>query len=220
MIILICVSFIQFFNENFSYVKAYNVIKESCYEKKNPDHEYCKRFNNEENLKKYIINSDPKERYKTYDAFTLTCEIVENTMFNTLQYFSPIIIILVVLGTLHSEFSSGMFENYLLRLNYKKYLKRCYKIAISAALIMPIALIIIFVASSVLSGFNFSLDNVNTAFSVYGQWKYNNFLLYGSIICLLQFIISLVYANIALLCCIKNKNKIVAIVMSYVIYYF
>jgi len=98
----------------------------------------------------------------------------------------------------HTQFTSGMFFNYLLRIDYKKYLKSTYKIAIKAALIMPIALIIIFILSSILSGFNFNISNVDTGLSVYSKWKYENFFLYGFLICLIQFFISLFYANIAL----------------------
>lgn len=218
MLILIFISFFQFYKENFSYAKAYNIIKESCYEKKNPEHEYCKRFRNEENLEKYIIVADPKKRYEKYDAITLTCTIVENTIFNALQYFSPLIIAIAVIGSLHSIFTSGMFENYLLRLDYKKYLKKIYKTVLSSAFIMPASLIIIFVISSIFTGFNFDINNVDKGLAVYGQWKYENFLLYGFLICLLQYLISLLYANISLYCCKKNKNKVVAIIMSYIIF--
>ena len=67
---------------------------------------------------------DPIKAYKKLDTITLTSEIVENTIFSNLQYFSPILIILIMVGTFHNEFSSGMFKNYLLRTSYKTYLKK------------------------------------------------------------------------------------------------
>ena len=218
ILILIGISFFQFYQENFSYVSEYNKIKEYCYEEKMPEHEYCKVFKNKESLKSYIKNSDPHKLYKKYDAITLTSEIVRHTIFSTLQYFFSFLIALIVLGTIHNHFSSGMFENYLLRMKYKDYLKKNYKIAIKSALIMPVSLIIIFIISSIMSGFNFDLSNVDTSLSVYNEWKYNHFFLYGFIICLIQFFISLLYANIALYCCKQNKNKIVAIIMSFIIF--
>lgn len=218
ILVLICISFFQFYRENFSYVKDYKIIKTNCYEEKDPNHEYCKAFKDRENLEKYVNVADPKKLYKTYDVITLTCTIVENTIFSALQYFSPLIIALVVLGSIHTQFSSGMFENYLLRMKYSKYLKVNYKIAIKAALITPISLVVIFILSSIFSGFNFSLSNVDTSLSVYSQFKYNNFFLYGFIICVIQFFISLLYANISLCCCKQNKNKLVAIIMSYVVF--
>lgn len=216
VLILIGISFFQFYYENFSYVSDYNKIKEYCYEEKNPEHEYCKMFKNEKSLNSYIQISDPYKLYKKYDAITLTSEIVRHTIFNTLQYFSPLIISLIVIGTVHNFFTSGMFENYLLRIKYKDYLKKNYKIAVKSALIMPISLILIFIISYILSGFNLDLSNVDTSLSVYNKWKYDNFFLYGFIICLIQFFISLLYANTALCCCKQNKNKIVAIIMSFI----
>lgn len=218
MLILIGASFFQFYKENFSYVKDYNIIKEACYEKKNPEHEYCKAFKDEENLEKYIINSDPQKIYEGYDAITLTCNIVEHTIFSALQYFSPLIIAIAVIGSLHNIFSSGMFENYLLRIDYKKYLKKIYKTVLGIAFIMPVSLIIIFIISAIVSGFNFNVSEFAKNLGVYGQWKYENFLLYGFSICLLQYFISLLYANVSLYCCKKNKNKIVAITMSYILF--
>lgn len=216
MLVIICISFIQFYHENFSYVNDYNKIKEYCYEKKDIKNEYCKTFKNRENLEWYINSANPQKRYETYNAITLTCTIIETTFFRTLQYFSPLIIALAVLGTIHTQFSSGMFENYLLRKKYKDYLKDNYKIVLKSALIMPITLIIIFAISSILSGFNFNLNNVDNTLSVYSKWKYENFIIYSIIICLIQFFISLLYANISLCCLKQNRNKIVAIVMSYV----
>ena len=72
ILILIGISFFQFYQENFSYVSEYNKIKEYCYEEKMPEHEYCKVFKNKESLKSYIKNSDPHKLYKKYDAITLT----------------------------------------------------------------------------------------------------------------------------------------------------
>lgn len=217
-LLLIIVSFFQFFNEIFSYAKDYYKIKEYCYEEKNPEHEYCKIFKEKEHLNRYIEVSDPTMNFKNYDAITMTCTIVENTLFSTLQYFSPLIIILATLGVIHSQFSSGMFENFFLRQNYKKYLRQTYKTVLKVSLIMPLALILIFIISTFISGFNFDFSNIDTGLAVYNKWKYENFFVYGVIICLIQFFISLLYANISLLCCKKNKNKLVAIIMSYVMF--
>lgn len=218
MIILMGYSFYSFYNEYFSYVPQYYKIKENCYEGKNKNYEYCKYHYDDKQLELYIKNWDPKLRYKDFNAITLTCTIVEHTMFSCLQFLSPLLIAIAVLGTIHSEFNSGMFENYLLRMNYKKYLKKTYRIAIKAALITPISLILIFLLSSIFSGFNFDVSQVDTGISVYSKFKYSNFFLYGSIICLTQFFISLLYANIALYCCKKHKNTLVAIIMSYIIF--
>lgn len=216
VIALVLYSFYTFYQDYFGYVPGYYKMKEICYEQKDLDNEICKQFRNMEDVERSLEIHDPVARFKSFDAITLTCTIVEHTAYNLLQYFSPLIIAIAVIGTLHSEFSSGMFENYLLRMNYKKYLRKTYKVAIKGALIIPFSLILIFILASIFSGFNFSLENVDTSLAVYDTWKYDHFLLYGIIICLIQFFISLFYANIGLLCLKKCKNKLVAIIMSFV----
>lgn len=216
MIVLIIMSFFQFYKETFSYTNDYYKIKEYCYEKNDINHEYCKVFKDDETLKKYIENSAPQKIYKQYDTITLTCSIIQHTVFNVMQYFSPLLIAIIVLGTIHNTFSSGMFENYLMQINYKLYLKKFYLNNLKVAVIIPMSLILIFIISSILTGFNFDISYVDVEMTVYNEWKYNNFLLYGLVICLIQFLISLFYINIALYCCKKNKNKLVAIIMSYI----
>lgn len=216
--ILIGLSFFQLHREHFGYASVYYEIKEKCYDGEDPSHTYCRSFENREHLERYIKALDPVKRYKKLDAITVTCEIVELTFFNLLQYFSPLLISFMVLGVVQDTFSSGDFENYLLRMDYKKYLRKNYKIALVVSLIMPISLVVIFIIASLYTGFNFNISNVNVELAVYNGWKYNHFLLYGFLICLVQFLISLFYSNVALYCCHANKNKLVAIIMSYVIF--
>lgn len=215
MIILIGISFFQFYEDQFSYVDDYNLIKENCYEEKDLEYDACKVFPNREALEIYIEGSDPVKKYETYDAITLTYNIVSRGLIATLQYLSPLLIALVVLGTVHSEFSSGMFENYLLQMDYKKYLKKTYKVVLKAALITPLTLLLIFFVASVLSGFDYTANYELTEFM---QWKYNYYIIYGASVLLLQYIMNVIYGNIALYCCKKHKNKFVAIVMSFILF--
>lgn len=220
VLFIISFSFYQFYKENFSYSKDYYTIKENCYEKKNIHHEYCKMFSKEEYLKSYIKNNDPKKKYKELDAITLTCSIVETTIFSVLQFFSPLLIIIAIIGTVQPDFSSGIIKNYLLRMDYKKYLSWIKKQIIKISLITPISLLIIFVVSMFITKFNFTIP-VSADFnnlSVYEPWKYSHFLLYGVGICVAQFFLNILYCNIGLYCCRKNKNKLVAIIMGYIIF--
>lgn len=229
LIFLIVISFYQYFDENFSYAKDYYIIKENCYEGLNPQHEYCEEwrtfYKTEEEfnlyLESYIERSNPKEKLKKVDTITLTCEIVEHTYFNLLQYFSPLLIIMALIGTIHSDLSSGMLKNYLLRMEYKDYLKKIKKIILKISLLTPVALIIVFFISMLITRFNFNFSLIDDleSFSVYEKWKYSNFILYGLGICLIQFFINILYCNISLYCCKNNKNKLVAIFMSYVTFF-
>lgn len=220
--ILTCYSFYDVYKTYFPSKTWYNKVKLYCYDKKDPTHEYCQRFLTEENMRKYIETHDPVKEFeakkKEYDAITLTSTVVELTAFNLLQYLSPLIIAIAVIGSIHAEFSSGMFFNYLLEMPYKKYLKKTYKIAIKSALIIPITLIMVFLISYVLSGFNINQANINKSLAVYSDFKYSNFFIYGSLIILIQFFISLLYSNISLYCLKKSNNKLVAIIMSYIIF--
>ena len=137
---LIAYSFYEFYHEYFSYRSTYYKIEDICYKQGNLDHEICKYFRTDSDVLRYLHNYDPNTKWKSYDAITLTSTIVETTTFSCLQFFSPLIIAILIIGKLHDEYSSGMFENYLLRINYKKYLKSKYKVVFSTSLVMPITL--------------------------------------------------------------------------------
>lgn len=209
-----------YYSESVSYTDYYYKVKENCYDNKEFDNSYCSQFKingqvDTEYLSLYIKNNDPKKVKSEMDVITVTSEIVELSFFKNLQIFSPLIILFVVIGTLQTEFTSGNFKNYLLRKDYRKYLKNKYKIAPLASLLMPISLIIIFLFSCIITNFNFDVSNVNTNLAVYDEWKYNNFFLYGLAICIIQFLISLLYSNIGIICISKNKNIIVSIIMGF-----
>ena len=221
MFTLIGFSFFQYYQDYFGYAKDYYTIKDNCYEKKNVNHKYCKRFMLEKTdkyIKAYIENNNPVEKYKKIDAITLTCEIVETTYFDLLQFFSPLLILIAFIGTIHSDFSSGMIKNYLTRMKYSDYLKKVSKLILKISLITPISLIIIFILSMIFTKFNFNTSNVNPNLTVYDAWKYNNFIFYGILICLIQFFVNILYCNIGLYCCRQNKNKLIAIIMGYIIF--
>lgn len=213
---LVAYSFYEFYNEYFSYRNTYYKIEDICYKKGKLDNEICKYFRTDSDVLRYLHNNNPNAKWKSYDAITLTSTIVETTSFSCLQFFSPLIIAILLIGKLHDEYSSGMFENYLLRMNYKKYLKNKYKVVFNVSLVMPITLLLIFFISCIVTGFNFDYSNIDKQLSVYSDFKYNHFIIYGTLICFIQFFISWFYSNIALFFLKKHKNKLVAIVMSYV----
>lgn len=219
ILILIAASFYQYYDEYFSYHKLYYSAKENCYEKKDLNHKSCKRFRNDAELSSFIELSNPKQQYEDLDTIQLTSSIVQHTKFNILQFLSPLLIAIAVVGTVHNEISSGFYKHKLMRMNYKDYIKKKYKIVIKAAFIIPISLIIVFVLSCIITKCNFNLVEETKNYAIYNKWKYSNFLLYGSSICLIQFFISILYGNIALLGSKTNKNMLVSIIMSYVMFF-
>lgn len=219
LLILVFVSFYQYYDEYFSYSKDYYLIKDICYDKKDLSDKTCEMFKNDENkVKQYIDLYDPIKAYKKLDTITLTSEIVENTIFSNLQYFSPILIILIMVGTFHNEFSSGMFKNYLLRTSYKTYLKKIFKFILKVSLITPLILFVIFIISCFITKFNFNIVDETKNFAVYSSWKYSNFLIYSVVICLLQYIMNIIYSCLALVSCKNNKNRLVSIIFAYILF--
>lgn len=215
IVLIVILSFVEYFKVNFNYVNRYNEIKNDCYYQENASNELCSNFSDTTQLQNFIDEYNPQKHFKSIDAISLTCSIVENTTYSILQFLSPLLIGISIVGTLHTEYSSGMFKNYLLRMNYKKYLKEKYKIVIKTATIIPISLILIFVLSCVITKFNFNVSESMKITSVYHEWRHSNFLLYGTMICLLQFLMSLFYGNLNLSCCKESRNKIVSIIMGY-----
>ena len=152
------------------------------------------------------------------DAITLTCEIVENELFSILQLLAPLLIIASVVGAVNGMFNTGMFKYYLTRVNYRTFLKTTFKNVFKIALIIPCSLIIIFIISCLITKFNFNVNESTKIMAVYSKYKYNNFLLYGIIICVLQYLMSIVYGMIALFSSTKNKNPVISVIVSYVIF--
>ena len=66
--------------------------------------------------------------------------------------------------------------------------------------------------------FNFNVSESTKIIAVYSKYKYNNFLLYGIVICVLQYLMSIFYGSIALFSSTKNKNPIISVIVSYVIF--
>ncbi len=218
LFVLIGYSFYQYFVEHFSYIQFYYEVKDVCYEKGNMDHKVCRHFRDKEDVKKFLIRDEPKKRYQEIDAITLTCEIVENTKFSLLQLFSPLLILIAFIGTVHSDFTSGMFKYKLQRMTYKDYLKTLSKVILKVSLLIPVTLLLVFIFSIFITRFNFHVLDEVKGRSVYESFKYSHFILYGGILCIIQFLLNILYCNIGLYVCKKNKNKIVAIVMGFVYY--
>ena len=125
---------------------------------------------------------------------------------------------MLIIDLFHKELSSGIFKYYLNRMSYKKFLKRIMFISFRRAWVLPISLIFVFLISCFITGFNFSIHESVKNIAVYDSFKYNNFLVYSLVIVLLLFIISLFYGNLAVLCCKKNKNSLITIILSYVLF--
>lgn len=218
VVFLVSFSFYHFFHmyypkERFEY---YNRIKADCSFNKN-NSSICNAFSNENEVNEYLHNSNPYDDLKKLDAITLTGEILRNTIFIIIQPLSPLLIIIAVIGRNHKELKSGMVKNILIRKDYKRFILEKIKSVALASLIMPLILIIIFIASCIITKFNFTpnIEKIKNTY-VYFKWKYDNFILYSFIVCIVQYLLSFSYGIIGLISSFKNKSTIVSIIISYI----
>jgi hypothetical protein len=216
--IIMIVSFYQFYRENFSYSKAYYQIEENCLNKKNESDELCSRFKTKKQLTEYLSINDPLKKYQELDAITLTCNIVETTMFSMLQFLSPLLIIFALVFSVQPELNSGFLKNILMREEYKEYKKKILKRIVIISFSTPLILFIIFLIANIITKFNYKLPSDISRYAVYNQWKYNNFVIYGLIVSIIQFFINIFYCCIGLYSCLKNKNSIVSTIMGYILF--
>lgn len=208
VVVLIIVSFYNFYKPYYKFINNYNSIKENCYEKKNINHPICQLpyYQDESVLKYFIENNDPYKRLNELDLYTVYHSIIENEVYNVLQFLLPLLIMIMVVGTLHQEYSSGMFKNYLTRQNYKSYLKDKYKIVLKSSLLIPISFVVILLISAILTKFNTKIASSVYSIAVYSEFKYNHFFLYFIGFCLITYLMSIFYANIWIIMYKKNKK--------------
>lgn len=213
--IIVGISFFQYFHEYYSYSKYYYEIKRDCYEKENLENPICERFEGEY-LESYILNNDPAKKFEQLDSLTLSYSIVETTLFSNLQFLFPLITLIAFVGDLHPFFSNGEYQTFLLRDDYKSVFKKIMSKSIICSIIIPIILLIIFIFSSIITGFDYTIVDELKNIAVYSDFKYSSFLIYGLLICLIQFFINMMYCNIGLFSCLRSKNTIVSIFISYI----
>ncbi len=207
-IFIVLISFYQYYRDYYSYGPYYNEIKEKC--EKTKDELICKEFSTFES---------PKEKLKKLDALTLTYEIVAHHEFQNFPLIEPLIIIILTINNIHSEFSSGMIKNYLTRIHYKDYLKKILKKSLKPALFLPFLFLLTFILSCLITKFNFNMDAEVKGIAVYEPFKYDHFLLYGFVLCIIHFFLGIFYGNIGILFCKKSKSKFITILYAYITYF-
>lgn len=216
----------------------YYFIFESGYENLNllkKQYSSCELYINSSNKKKELLKSEYNELFDLSEencneilkynvspgsAYFLYENIVYSGILSiVIPFFIPALIIFPCIYIITKKFGSNEIKNYLLRDNYKGYRKRIFKIAYSNIIIIPLALLLIFIISLIISknlkpiaDINFSLVQPNLIYN------YNNpvfYLLYGLIIILNV----AMYDNIALIVMSKNKNFLISYVESFLIVY-
>lgn len=136
-------------------------------------------------------------------------------------YLIPLIVIFPILYKISIYFNGGYVKNFLLRDNYKKFIKKILIISYKYVFVVPIILIANFIISLIISKFNF-LPYIDIGINYLSDnfiFHYNNFFFYVCYILVLILSFGW-YANIALITISKNKNFLLAIIKSYILIYF
>lgn len=179
--------------------------------------EFCSEFEGEdtEKLLDNVINV--RERLEKLDAITLASASVEepSKFINILSYLFCIFIAIMVTYLNYGELKTSVIKFYLLREDYKSYIWKKIKEIFMSALVMPLAMIFLFLVCCVITKFNFIPHNDIKELALYFDFKYNHFLLYGSLLLLYQFLLGCIYGLITLNCNFKNKSGIMSVIMSF-----
>lgn len=198
--------FAKYFDEYYNYSSRYYEDVKKC--QKTKEERVCK-----------IVNSieSPSEKLKKEETRDLYFNVLYNEL--NLTLIAPLIIITILIGKYHSDFSSGFIKNRLTRESLKDYRKRLQKGVFKTALILPLALLVIFLISGFITKFNFNLLDEVKMQAQYDTWNYNNFPLYLIIHGIILYIVGVLYGYIALFSLNKTKNKLLAIILSYLIFF-
>lgn len=153
----------------------------------------------------------------TYTIFYQVFRVYDSTV--PLVYILPLFMIIPAIWQVQKEISSNHAKNYLTRNNYKSYFKQMIKKVYKNAWILPVYCIIIFIASYIFSGhfdYQYNVDHSMATYSI-EKLKMGGIFFIGFIINI--FIHSLCYGNLALICARKNKNIILTVLETFLLWY-
>lgn len=195
----------------------YNKIKKICYESRNMESEVCDGFTKYNwDLEEYL-NDDSNTfmgKVKKAGLINLYTNVVVDYPYHALQFLSPLIISLAILGTVHELVSSGIFKYYLQRMKYKVLLRKIYKKTFLISLITPFSLLIIFLFMGFLTNFE-----IADASNFYQEWFINNFNLYFLTILMIQYLFNIFCVNLSLFALLSNKNTTLVILKGYLSFF-
>lgn len=177
----------------------------------------------EEEIKNYHAKSceeNSKYEHLTDDTYTIFYQIlVCYDMTYPLIYIMPIFLIIPAIWQAQKKISNNYAKNYLTRSNYKSYIKEIKKSVYKYAWILPVYLIIIFFVSYMISGhfdYSYAVDHSIATYSL-DKLQMGGFFIAGLIINV--FFHSLFYCNLALICVRRNKNIIVTLLETILLWY-
>ena len=172
--------------------------------------------------------------FDQYDTITIFFYVIANSILNFIQILAPIFIAILVVSKFHKELHEGVIKSYLTRQTYRKYLVRILKLSLKASLLYVVVMGVLFGACFLVTR---SFDYQNVIPKVIGYTSDGAPILTGTISTItLSFyknpiglmltffgviiLHSMMYANIALIMCKRNRNAVVAVISSFLVFIF
>lgn len=186
---------------------AYNNNLEKCQTIYYEQHEsYCNQVMNEKIVKR--------------DTLTTMFDIIFEGKILDLSIFGIIIVIFPAIYNFSKKLKSGFFKNELMRLEYKKYIKKSILKTYKYALIFPIFMIFLFIVSYFISG-NFNLEetlkNAPGTFFI-GDDNMRKMPIFLPLFIINFLFISVFWINISLIVLKKAKNYISTLLISFLVF--
>ena len=186
---------------------AYNNNLEKCQTIYYEQHEsYCNQVMNEKIVKR--------------DTLTTMFDIIFEGKILDLSIFGIIIVIFPAIYKFSKKLKSGFFKNELMRLEYKKYIKKSILKTYKYALIFPIFMIFLFIVSYFISG-NFNLEetlkNAPGTFFI-GDDNMRSMPIFLPLFIINFLFISVFWINISLIVLKKAKNYISTLLISFLVF--
>lgn len=213
-LVIIVMTFLSIFNYcKDNYIFQYNKIKKVCFEDNNLESDVCEAFTKYGvDLEEYLQDekNTASSILKSRGFASVSTNIIMTKPYASLQFLSPLLISLAMIGSLHELYSSGMFKNYLQQMSMKKMFKKLYKKTFVIALISPISLIIIYLISGIMTDFQI-VYNTN----LFQPWFLDNYIFYIISTLIIQYLFNVFCVNLCLLGIMGTKNTILAILKGY-----
>lgn len=184
-------------------------------QQKNYDEMVNKCKNEEEYQIQEWCNSYTEGKSVIPDTITVYFYIICNSSINYIPWIAPMIIIMISIWNFHKKLHSGYIKNELMRTNYKDCIKEGIIDSLKSAFIFPFVFLFLFLISFMISG-HFNIESFSQMFV--NDIFLNNIPLLMITYFIVMFLHSIFYINLGLVCCKKNRNILVAILIGYLFF--
>lgn len=161
-----------------------------------------------------------KEGLVSNDPIILYYHIIQDLSLYYLQILMPLFIVIPAIWIFHKELHSGYIKYCLTRENYRTYLKKNYIKALLNAFILPfIVVVLVLLCCMITKGFAFGSGKELYGWIASPDVQYlSNLPLFMVTYILVMFLHGIFYVNLGLMCCKKNSNILVTIILSYLLF--